>query len=111
MCHLWLLSFQKMNRENVCPGDPLLVAIENFRAGLKDYNDNAPLHTDEAANAYAAVSYREPLRVIEEWKQPAITREAAIAALKLAIDADNDGDYALVGPLVMAALGYFEATP
>jgi hypothetical protein len=103
-----VLSFPTVRNGSVRLGDPLLVAIENLKAGMQDYNDNAPMQTDEDANAYAAISYRGPLRIIERWKQPARSNEGAIAALKLAIQADKDGDYTIVGPMLAAALAYFE---
>lgn len=90
-------------------GDPIIVAISNFKAGFADYNANAPQDDLEAA-AYADRSYRPPRRVIERWSQPARTRDGAIAALRLARDASNDDDHALVAPMVGAALSYFEGS-
>lgn len=90
-------------------GDPILIAIENLHSGMNDFNFNAPMHDDEAANAYAAASFGEPRRIIQEWNSPALSLEGAIAALKLAKKADDEGDYSMVGPMLAAALGYFEA--
>lgn len=103
-----LLNFPSKKGGVVCQGDPILSAIESFRAGLEDYNKNAPTDSDIEANSYAEISYRGPLRVIQEWKMPAQSSDGAIAALRLAVQADQDGDYSLVGPMVAAALSYFE---
>ena len=75
---------------------------------MEDYSSNAPMETDDAARAYAAVSYAEPLKVIRGWKVPARSLEGAIAALRLAKKADEEGDYTIVGPMLSAALSYFE---
>lgn len=88
-------------------GDPIIVAISNFKAGFADYNANAP-QGDLEASAYADRSYRPPRRVIEKWNQGARTKDGAIAALKLARDASNEDDHALVAPMIGAALSYFE---
>jgi len=89
--------------------DPLLDAIRAFREGLADYNANAP-QDDAAAEAYAEMSYVPPMAVLEEWEEPATTRRGALEALRL-IAEEND-DFAaspVVGPLLAAALAYFEA--
>lgn len=87
--------------------DPILGAIGDFRAGFADYNANAP-HDNEGARAYAETSYRKPRRVLLSWQSPALTREGAIAALRTANEAQANDDHALVGPLLSAALAYFE---
>lgn len=89
--------------------DPILDAIETFRAALADYSENAP-DEELAANAYAASTYRMPLLTIERWTKPAITARGALEAMRLARDAEVDGDYAIVGPMISAALAYYEAT-
>ena len=47
--------------------DPLLDAIQAFRAGLADYSANAPDDNDEA-DAYVEMSYGPPMEVLEEWR-------------------------------------------
>ncbi|MBB3453928.1 hypothetical protein FHT86_002184 [Rhizobium sp. BK313] len=86
--------------------EPLLIAINDYKAGIADFLANAP-EEDEAANAYADTSYIAPMAKLEKWCRPALTRNGALAALQLAYDANRDGDYCLVGPLVSAALKYF----
>jgi hypothetical protein len=105
-----LRNFQVINGDALGIVDPILIAIGDLRAGQADYNENAPMDTDAAANAYAEISYMPPQRIIEGWNQPALTKGGAIEALKLAMQADQDGDYAIVGPMLAAALAYIETT-
>lgn len=88
--------------------DPLLRAIRAYRAGLADFQGNAP-DDDDAANAYADKTYCPPMLELECWRSPAETKESAVAALELARDAHNEGDRSLVGPMISAALLYFGA--
>ena len=91
------------------PADPLLDAIHAYRAGLADYNANAPDDND-LADAYVDLSYGPPLEVLDEWEEPATTRRGAIEALKLAIEENETFPLSSVGgPLLAAALAYFEA--
>lgn len=88
--------------------DPLLDAVRAFRAGMADFNVNAPDDDDEAV-AYIEVSYGPPMEVLEEWEQPAKTHRGALEALRLVAEENNA--YAaspLVGPLLAAAIAYFE---
>lgn len=87
--------------------DPLMRAIKAYRAGLADFRDNAPDDDDEAS-AYADRTYCPPMIQLEQWSSPAITKEAALAALALAREAHSEGDRSLVAPMISAALVYFE---
>lgn len=87
--------------------DPIMTAIDDLKAGFDDYNANAP-NDNEGAKVYAEFSYRRPRRVLLGWKEPALTKEGAIAALKMAHEAHGNDDHALVGPLLAAALSYFQ---
>lgn len=87
--------------------DPICLAVSKFRVGFADYDANAP-DDDRLARAYADVTFKAPRRVIVEWKSPAKTKEGAIAALRLARDADENDDHAMVGPLLRAALAFLE---
>ncbi|QRM55125.1 hypothetical protein [Sinorhizobium sp. BG8] len=87
--------------------DALLDAIHAYRSGLADFIENAPEDDDEA-NAYADTTYCGPMLLLEGWSAPAASRGSALAALKLACDAHAAGDRGLVGPMILAALGYFE---
>lgn len=89
--------------------DNLLALIVSYRRGLEDFIANAPEDDDEAANAYADSSYFGPMLAIENWKGPAKTREGAIAAIKLAREASENGDRCLVDPLLSAAEGYLKS--
>ena len=89
--------------------DPLVDAIRAYRAGLAEFNANAPEDDDEA-DAYAEVSYGPPLNVLKKWERPAQTRTGALEALRLI--ADENKDFArnpVVGSLLAAALAYLEA--
>ncbi|TBD15701.1 hypothetical protein ELH24_09240 [Rhizobium ruizarguesonis] len=88
--------------------DPLLDAVNAYRAGLADYNDNAPMDTDAAADAYAQISWMPPFKALESWTTPATTREGAMAALRLAVDEDENGESPLIGTMMRAALAYLE---
>lgn len=85
----------------------LLEAINSYRAGLSDFNANAP-QDDEGANAYAERSYIPPMQVLEEWRCAPETKEAALAALTLARDECDRGEGPIVTAMIDAALAYFE---
>ncbi|WP_205935939.1 hypothetical protein [Rhizobium leguminosarum] len=87
--------------------DPMLDAIAAFRAGMADFNANAP-HDDAGAKAYSAISWKPPHAVLANWTAPASTRAGAMAALRLAVDEEDTGDSPLVGPMIRAALAYLE---
>ncbi|WP_051000018.1 hypothetical protein [Sinorhizobium fredii] len=86
--------------------DPLVDAIAAYRAGMKDYDLNAP-HDNDAADAYADISYRPPMLVLDEWSQPARSRQGAIEALRLLAE---EPDCTFTDSMIAAALGYLEAT-
>jgi hypothetical protein len=76
---------------------------------LADYNANAPSDND-AADAYVELSYGPPFTVLQDWEEPATTRRGALEALKLAIEENETFPLSSVGgPLLAAALAYFEA--
>ncbi|MBD9372089.1 hypothetical protein IB238_05525 [Rhizobium sp. ARZ01] len=88
--------------------DPLMVSIAAYRLALLDFVENAP-DDDKGRDTYAATSYEPPRQRIADWRMPARCRAAAIAALRLAVDAEQEGDYALVGPMIGSALGFLES--
>jgi hypothetical protein len=88
--------------------DPLLDAVNAYRAALADYNANAPMDANAEADAYAEISWRPLFRALMNWTAPATTREGAMAALRLAVDEEDTGDSPLVGPMIRAALAYLE---
>ncbi|WP_413710657.1 hypothetical protein [Rhizobium sp. Rhizsp82] len=86
----------------------LLQAIRDYQASLEDFNKNAP-RDDAGANAYSSVSYGPKLDVLKNWSKPAETREAAIAALQIALTDDGGVYNSDAGDAMMkAALGYLE---
>lgn len=87
--------------------DPLLGMISAYRIGLADFKANAP-EDDAGANAYAEISYELPMANLEKWNRAATTKKSAIAALLLARDANRDGDRCLVGPMLSAAITFFQ---
>lgn len=84
--------------------DPLLDAIAAYRAGMKDYDLNAP-HDNDAADAYADISYGPPMRVLDEWSQPARTLQGAIEAQRLLAEEPH---CTFTESMISAALGYFD---
>jgi hypothetical protein len=87
--------------------DPVVAAISAYLVAMEDFRRNAP-DDDAGADAYALATYRRPLKVLERWRRPAETRIGAVAALRLASDAEADGAYELVGPMLRAGLAYFD---
>lgn len=88
--------------------DPLIKAIGEFRRAMAAFNREGSAEDDEV-DALAAATYRPPRLVIQKWSQPAVSRDGAIEALRLARDAERDGDYRIVAPMLKAALDYLEA--
>lgn len=86
----------------------LLQAIRDYQASLEDFNNNAP-RDDAGANAYSNVSYGPKLEVLKNWSKPAETRDAAIAALQIAMTDDGGVYNSDAGDAMMkAALGYLQ---
>ena len=83
--------------------DPIIDAIKAYRAGLIAFGE---LGDEE----YGKVETYEPWQqVLDNWNEPARTREGAIEALRAALG-DDDGLYGCEGAdrMVRAALGYLE---
>jgi len=88
--------------------DPLLETIREYQDGLSDWIRNSPDDND-GAMAFSDVTYGPPLARLQQWNQPATTKEGAIAALKLAIDDDNGvRGMEAEDRLMKAVLGYLE---
>lgn len=84
--------------------DPLIDAIKAYRAGLVAFGE---LSDDQ----FGKVETYEPWQeVLDNWNEPAKTREGAIEALRAALG-DDDGLYGCEGAdrMVKAALGYLES--
>lgn len=88
--------------------DPLGAACAAYVAAREDYNANAPSDDDDAANAYAAMTWKPARDVLVNWTASAVSRSGAMAALRLAVEEEDAGDSNVVAPLLTAALAYFE---
>jgi hypothetical protein len=94
--------------------DPLYVAIGHYTAGMATFNVIKEKDWAAAGGEEAVIegTYGAPMRILEEWQQPAQTREGAIEALKLAI---ADGEWfdasSIASPMMKAALAYLERLP
>lgn len=76
--------------------------------GIRKFEARSFDDCDESA-AYADATYVPPMEVLRAWQQPAISREGAIAALRLVVKEEDDfwaND--VHGAMVKAALGYLE---
>lgn len=89
--------------------DPVIAAIADYRSAMQDFNSNAP-DDDPGRDRYALETYRRPLSLLRCWRWPATSRAGALEALRLALEAERDGDYDLVAPMVRSALAYVEAS-
>lgn len=91
--------------------DPLLEAINAFRAELARFNA-ASLDSNEAAQELAAQTFEPRLKVLVEWDQPAITLDGAKEALRLMVEEIECFERPeALAPLLRAALGYLEGRP
>jgi hypothetical protein len=91
--------------------DPLIDMLEAYREGMTAFSalkeDDWPLHGGE--DAVIQKTYGAPLNALNEWDQPARTREGAIAALRfIAEETRNFWSSEGVPAMAMAALAYFE---
>jgi hypothetical protein len=93
--------------------DPIVTAINNYRAGLRDFDARA-FPSEEDADAYMLEMIEPHFDVLKAWDQPAETFAGAVAALELA---DHElaryADSMAVPRMVKAALAFFklERTP
>ena len=87
--------------------DPILDAIQAYRDGSAAYNA-APGEDDELIER----TYGRPLNVLQNWEQPAQTREGAMEALRIALETEHEfqGEPFTINMLT-AALAYFEKNP
>jgi len=92
--------------------DPILAAIAAYRAGLAAFNAIDEADWPKLGGEMAVVwsTYGEPYRTICNWERPALTREGAAEALKMALSEmsifEDDESHMM---LIKAALGYLEA--
>ncbi|MFB2606935.1 hypothetical protein ACE04B_34045, partial [Rhizobium phaseoli] len=83
--------------------DPILSAIGEYRHGWAEFQASDDGLAEEMSHLWKA-----PYAVLANWTAPATTRAGAMAALRLAIDEDENGDGPLVGTMMRAALAYLE---
>ena len=94
--------------QEVGAADPLVDAIRAYRQGLIDFCANAP-EDNAGCSALADETYVPHLTRLECWNEPAVSRDGAIEALRLALDEDRgvyNSDAA--DSMVRAALRYLE---
>lgn len=96
------LHFQRLSLNE----DPLISAIASYKRQMALFNRVAMLGEDP--EVLADKTYRPPLAVIAAWDKPALSREGALAALKLADEGCRENDLAITGPMIRAALAYFQ---
>lgn len=82
----------------------LALLIANYRAGVADYNSNAP--TDDPSDAYAFISWVPPYDAIMEFEGPATNLPEALLALEEAEKHIETGDIEAAEVLIRAARLY-----
>lgn len=88
--------------------DPLAQAIRDYRAGKAAYCVTPT--TSETEDAVYEMTIGRTERIVDNWDQPALTREGAIEALKLMEEEEVFIDK--VGErMCRAVLGYLEGLP
>lgn len=81
--------------------DPLLTAVNAFRDGCKAFAAiPGDFESDEEEEAAANRTYAAPLAVLDQWSQPALSREAVVASLELIMSENLATGYA---PALLAA--------
>ncbi|MCF1744756.1 hypothetical protein [Paradevosia shaoguanensis] len=105
--------FAETLHQNASPiADPLVATIAAYRAGLVAYNNRATgdLST-EALDQLAEETFGAPMHKLEAWPPPALSLEAVIEALKVAVDENEDFSGSdLSARMVAVALAYFDPT-
>ncbi|MBD9640761.1 hypothetical protein IB277_31170 [Ensifer sp. ENS07] len=101
---LAVTSHTAVSTAEVGTEEPLVAAIRAYRAGLIAFGELPD-------SDFGKVETYEPWQeILDNWNEPARTREGAIEALRAALG-DDDGLYGCEGAdrMVKAALGYLEA--
>ncbi|MGR9349970.1 hypothetical protein [Rhizobium leguminosarum] len=83
--------------------DPILSAIGDYRHGWAEFHAS-----DDRMAEVMSHLWKAPYAVLANWTAPATTRAGAMAALRLAVDEDENGDSPVVGTMMRAALAYLE---
>ena len=92
--------------------DPLVAAIAAYRTGLDTFNNRATGRLSaEALDQLAEETFGAPMHKLEAWPPPALSLEAVIEALKVAVDENEDFSGSdLSARMVAVALAYFDPT-
>lgn len=99
---------QRPTDPQTASSDPLLNAINAFRAGVTDFDAYSSQNDDER-DAYARVSYFPPMEVLQEWDRPAVTRQGALEAIRFALQENREiGGNVIVTNMLAAAFAHFE---
>jgi hypothetical protein len=88
--------------------DPLITAIDAYRAGMAAYDGREEFETPEAEQAAIAATYGPPNQILTNWDKPAVTRAGAIAALQFAAEGHGIVGIDIQQNMIEAALAYFE---
>ena len=87
--------------------DPLVAAINAYRAALDDFRKNAP-DDDKGADAFAEETYVKAEKVLENWSEPATSMAAAIEALRVSqANANGCQGTPAADRMIEVAMGYF----
>lgn len=87
--------------------DPILSAINDYKDGCKAFCAIPEEAMEQDEDGVIAQTYGRPMEVLENWDRPALTREGAVAALRLIRDEKVYID-GFGASLFFAALGFFE---
>ncbi|MBX4858771.1 hypothetical protein HJA86_02015 [Rhizobium bangladeshense] len=94
------------------PADPLIVAINTYRDGLAGYNATPDDLPEGAEDKLFATMVVGPDAVLTNWRNPATSHEAALAAIALA---DSEIDFFKESPVAdamyAAAMGFLRNAP
>lgn len=86
--------------------DPLIKAIEDYRAGLVAYNSTPDCVTNAIEDQVIACTYGPAMAVLNTWEEPAQSLEGAVEALRTALAEGGCSD--LGDQMLKAALAYFD---
>lgn len=70
--------------------DPLVAAIERYRAGCEAFNVLPDFGFNDEEEARAVhLTYGPPMEALKEWDEPAVSKRGAISALRLAVEENS----------------------
>ena len=100
---------QNWGFRQIAPSDPLIAAIDAYRAGCEAFRNTPDNMTAEGEDAAIAATFGPPMEVLAAWDKPALSLAGVAAALRLAAD-ENMGVLGsdISQTMVRAALGYID---